>query len=459
MEGQSRVISRELIDELKRWPTADVLHLIFPDHDVRRRGVMSSPFRKDSNPSFSCFSGRNGYGYWKDHATGETGDNIDLYRKAFPSLGYAEAVDALSLLLLGRSAYGDSSLSAYIMPVKTAVPVYSPVRESAFKVLEVLPLDSPEVPLSYKEYWRSRGISDAVMVESGCRYVVYENSGAKGRDKIDASSGLTVYGDDGLPIKDDGIRTAIGLVNDIGGFSLREPDGEQHKGFKGNAVSSFISTVLAGGGRPAHTVFLDGVGDGIVRKPLYDAAVDSLWINDTQRFVGIKPWSASFALAFLHSRSSHRMEGRELLCVTAVFDSLNTPVTGDVVVVEGMFDGLSERELNRMRNRSVYGRDFIVANSINNLHWAVPFICRHRSAVFMLDNDLVSGAGQKAAARLCSDVAKFNAATNTLTAVFDGTVLFAGHKDLNEALMADKGLRPCVGVKPSDKGTDKGRHF
>jgi hypothetical protein len=41
-------------------------------------GLIASPLRGDKKPSLSIYRGRDGHLRWKDHATGDGGDQIDL---------------------------------------------------------------------------------------------------------------------------------------------------------------------------------------------------------------------------------------------------------------------------------------------------------------------------------------------------------------------------------------------
>lgn len=457
MGESNSILNDSVVDELKRFPTAELVRLIFPGHPVKTRGIMRSPFREDRNPSFSCFRGHNGYSFWKDHSTQESGDNIDLFRKAFPELGYVEAVDRLSLLTLGRSAvesYAGGVRREYRhMQAKRASYAHTiePERESVLKVVSDLPLDDARVPAELRNYWRNRGISDKVICGLGLRYIVFENGNRKGMTLMDPASGLPLM-ENGKVMKDDGLNNAIGLYNDIDGVIFRVPDTETHKGFKGG-TTSFITTILSDGNRPAKTVSFMGEGTNMVNYLQYDERTCSMFINSTQSFAGLTPYAMPFARPLLEDFLNVTLSVRETKCLTAVMNALNSPVLDEVVVVEGMFDGLSEREINKFRNDSFSGRDLVIANSISNLRWAVPFICRHKQATFMLDNDFNSSAGQKAYVQLCNDVFAYSRRIGTKTTIFDGSSLFEGYKDLNEALMASKGF-PGVkkAVKPQKKG-------
>lgn len=445
MDTNSRsegLVDESAFREAKRIPTADVVSALFPGHAVKRRGVFCSPFREDRHPSFSPYRGHDGDWMWKDHATGESGDNLTLYRKAFPGLTYLEAVDGLCRLLLGRSGLRDG-VSVNAAPRKPAVRRAGARRVDVpdvpvQRIVYAKPLTDAEVPELFRQYWRGRGISDAV-ISLFCDYVCFENSNRKGRARIDASSGLPILSDSGEPLVDDGLGYGIGLRNDIGGYAIRVPDMPGRQGFKTN-TSSFVATFLSDGSRPAGVVSLVGDGDGTVHYLRRGAAQGEIWINPTQRFCGVAPWAVGFAESFLSGFVGKSLVAREARCAVAVLDALCAPVSPRGVAVEGMFDGLSERELLRMRYGLSGGDDIVVLNSVTNASWAAPFLARHQQVTLMLDNDLRSGAGQEAFRVLSDEIARYNGLYGNRTSVFNGASMFSGYKDLNDALRASKGF-------------------
>lgn len=449
IEKKYNKIDDSIKQSLLEFSTVELVSLLFPGHPTGRRGLMRSPFRNDKHPSFSCFIAHDGISRWKDQSTGETGDNIDLFRIVYPGYTYTEAVDQLSQLVLHKSAYLDPSAEVVIRPRAAARRTsYSrniePERESVLKVVSDLPLNDSRVPAELRDYWRSRGISDEVITQV-CRYVVFENSNRKGMTLIDRNSGLPIVDKNGVELKDDGRCDAICLYNDIGGHVFRVPQTESHKGFKGG-TSSFVTTLLANGYRPwdYSRVQFYGQGDGSVQFFHYQQyAADNgiLYVNPAQGFNCLRPENVAFATAFLSEWKGHCLDARDIRCLSAVLNSLNCPAYSKAVVVEGMFDGLSDKELDRILGRVSPDHDLVVLNSISNIRWAVPFLARHQQVVIMMDNDLSSGAGQKAYNQLCSDVASFNKATGTNSILFNGSNQYAEHKDLNEALVARKGLK------------------
>lgn len=453
-EDSRSVLDQSVVDELKRFPTPRLVRLLFPGHPVRDNGVMRSPFREDHNPSFSCFRGRMGVSMWKDHATDESGDNISLYRKVYPQYGYVEAVDHLALLVLGRHAASTYTYGRAEVPARRAVPsslyTHSVEHESESKLVVVRAgdLDARTVPAELRDYWRGRGISDAV-ARSLCRYVVFENTNRKGRALYDPSSGVPLLDRDGSTLKDDGLGRAIGLGNDAGGYVLRMPATDSHRAFKGTTMPSFITTVTVNGQRPGRRVVLGGEGTNFVNFVKYDMGAGFLWINNSQYFSNVDAGAAAFACAFVSGYENVTLGERDVRCIGAALDALSLPAAEEVVVVEGMFDGLSERELNKGRR----GRDLVILNSVGNLRWAVPFICRHRRAVVMLDNDR---SGRKATSDLAGEVAGFCRATGVSVAVVDGSSLYEGYKDLNDALMASKGY-PVERLDARQKDAADGR--
>lgn len=437
MNDKVVIIDESIKLEILRYPMVDLIQSLFPGHKVRR-GVMCSPFRQDKNPSFSCFRGKNGVSLGKDHSTGITYDNIMLYRAVFPEYDYVESVDRLSRLVLGRPAVLDHASSS-LPRARKVVPQVKEMekeKESVLKVVRELSVLDPSVPVSVRNYWRGRGISDSIASQF-CKYYELENSNRKGRPLFDKESGLPLVDQDGKSLVDDGIIQGIGHRNDIGGVVFRSPDTVDSKGFKG-ATSSFISTILADGSRPEPKVSFFGKGDNYFHYLRYEPSENAVYINKTQGFKGVTDISLPYAMTFLGCFSGS-LDERETKCACAVLSSLEAPVAADVVFVEGMFDGLSDREMNvGMGKRGYY--DLVILNSISNIRWAVPFLARHNKVVSMMDNDLNSGAGKKAFDLISSELKAFSSALGKATLIYDGSSLFEGYKDLNDALMAMKGF-------------------
>lgn len=448
MNKDIQIIDDSVKAEVLIYPTAELISRLFPGHPISRRGLMRSPFRDDRHPSFSCFKGTGGISRWKDQATGESGDNISLYRRVYPELDYVEAVDQLSWLLLNKSAKVDYKDVPRVIRTKAAARRVSysrniePERESVLKVVSDLPLNDNNVPEELRNYWRGRGISDEVITRF-CRFVVFENTNRKGLTLIDQNSGLPLVDAKGNELKDDGRNSAISLYNDIGGHVFRVPETKAHQGFKGG-TSSFITTLLASGYRiwDYSRVQFYGQGDNSIQflqYQQYNEGNGILYVNPTQGFNGVFPAAAGFAQSFLSEWVNRTLDARDVKCLCAVLNALNCPISRKAVVVEGMFDGLSDKELDRMLSRTGSDHDLVILNSIGNIRWCVPFLARHEQVIIMMDNDLTSGAGQKAYKQLCSDLASFNNATGTRSVIVNGSSQFAEFKDLNEALMARKG--------------------
>lgn len=439
MDDKNIIIDDSVKSDLLRYPMVDLIRLLFPGHPVRR-GVMCCPFRQDKNPSFSCFRGKNGVSLGKDHSTGVTYDNIMLYRTVYPDYNYVEAIDALSKLILGRSAFVGERTFSYQNSRRTSVIHHNQVlKEDVLKVVSEVPLSDVSVPDDIKRYWRGRGISDAV-INANCSYVVIENSKRKGNHMIDPQSRLPIVDSEGNVITDDGLIRAIGQRNDIGGMVFRVPDTADRKGFKG-ATSSFITTFLADGSRPKKSVlfFGEGEGDNSVHFLRYVPETASIYINNSQGFTGINPSVAVYAMTFMDGFSGV-LDEREIKCACAVLSSLNAPISREAVFVEGMFDGLSDREFNSYKGNLRKDYDLIILNSITNIKWAVPFLARHNHVISLMDNDLNSHAGQKAFRQISEEVRLFCKRVNSRCIVHNGSDFFRGYKDLNEALMAAKGF-------------------
>lgn len=448
MPGPVKLIDSAVKDELLRFPTLELIRRLFPEVRLRGRSVVCNPLRNDKHPSLSFFRDWAGFQRWKDFATGETGDNIDFFRKVYPDLGYVEAVDRLSLLVLGKSALQD------FVPGKS-VPVYSqarrqrPVRmeskpeEPVLKIVSSLPYRVGSISEEIVAYTRQRGISDEV-ASSFLHYVVYENSNIKGRPVMDQDSGLPVLDANGTVIEQISRYEAVAMRNDIGGFSLRVPPGEKTDGFKGSN-RSFISTFLAGGKPFGPEVRFTGRGDGFVTGFSYDEGHRFLAVNAFQGFVGVEPWAVRPAVVFLDTWIGRYLESRDVDGAQAVIRSLNSPVSGEVDVVEGLFDAVSVVEFEMMSGHGpVLGRDLVVLNSISNLNWAVPFLAVHGNVHSLLDNDMRSSAGQKAFDVLKERIEVFSARLGCCCVVKSDSRIFYPCKDINDFLVKRKAEIPKV---------------
>ena len=436
-----RILDEQALDEVRRYSQPDLIRKLYPGHPVKDRGVMSSPLRDDRNASFSCFCSSNGIWKGKDFSTGEIYDNISLYRAAFPNMNFLEAVDALSWLILNKSAlveYGSKKEKLrHSLQVRREYRKPEAEKPSALQIVKVLSLDDPAVPSELGSYWRSRGISDDNII-SYCVYARFESTSLKGRTLFDNVSGLPLVDKTGEEIKDDGLRDSIGLYNDVGGMVFRVPQSNVRQGFKG-ANTSFITTLLANGTRPSYGTILQGVGDNVMHYFRYDNTSFSILINPTQRFYGVSPQAAFYAAPFLEEWKGRVLDERDVKRLCAVLTSLNSPSCGRAAVVEGMFDGLSFIEMQGMSGRGFRpGVDLIILNSITNLKWAVPFLAREREVRIIFDNDLKSGAGTKAFKELKDRIIEYSAKCRNRTLVSSGDYLLAGNKDLNDALIADK---------------------
>lgn len=441
LNSQVRILDEKALDEVRRYSQPDLIRRLFPGHPVKDRGVMPSPLRDDRNASYSCFCSASGIWKGKDFSTGEVYDNISLYRAVFPEMHFIDAVESLSWLTLNRSAfveYGKSvDRASHGLPHRRVQRKPEPEKPSALKVMSVSRLDDLSVPSELKDYWRSRAISD-VNIISYCVYARFESTSLKGRRMIDPTSGLPLLDRKGNELADDGQRDSIGLYNDIGGIVFRVPQTNVRPGFKG-ANTSFISTLLADGSRPAYGVILHGAGDNVMHYSRYDESSFCILINPTQRFYGVSPKAAHFAGPLLEEWRGRVLDERDVKRLCAVLTALNSPACGKAAVVEGMFDGLSFIEMQGMSGRGFRpGVDLVVLNSITNLKWAVPFLAMENEVRIIFDNDLKSGAGRKAFNELKERVTEYAAKCGARTLVSSGEYLLGGSKDLNDALVADK---------------------
>lgn len=440
----SRQLDPVVEDSVRRFPTVDLVRMLFPDVRFHGRSVMCSPFRDDRHPSFSCFRDQFGYSRWKDHATGESGDNVDLYRKAFAGqpMDYPEAVDRLSILLFGHHAMMEpssgpkASLPRSVVRERTRRPVKEP--EPALRIVSEHPFVPGSVPQDLLSYQRSREISDEVS-RRYCLHVVFENTNLSGRNAVDAVTGLPVVDADGRPVPAMARQDAVAIPNDIGGRVLRVPEGAERKGFKGSN-RSFLTTILADGSAPVCSASFFGLDrDPMVRFVRLDVSSGRVFFNGEAGVFGLERYALPYALPFLGTFVGSYLEGRERDCAEAVLRSLNGPVNTVATVVEGMHDALSLIEIERANGHgSVPGTDLIVLNSVSNVRWAVPFLAMHREVRSLLDNDLRTSAGEKTFSQMERLIAEYVVKTGLPCRVKTDSAFFYPHKDVNDYLVASR---------------------
>lgn len=444
MPGPVRLLDDSVKDAVLRYPTVDMIRRIFPNVRMRGRSILCNPLRNERHPSLSCFRDSSGIPRWKDFATEESGDNIDFFRKVYPELDYVDAVDRLAQLVLGRTALCDGMSRPRVAAV-AARPVHVPKEEqpSVLRIVSDTPLLSASTPPYLVDYTRSRGISDEVSSRY-CRCVVFENTNIAGTPLCDPASGVRLMGPDGRPLVRDGRSAAVAIPNGLGGYSLRVPRTEASKDFKGCNVA-FYSVILADGSSPSGRVAFSGDGDGFVSYLRYDEPRRMLRIGDSQAFTGVEPWAARFALPFLDCWSGRYLEGRDLRAAVSVLVSLNGPVNTVATVVEGMFDGLSVIEIQRLLGKGVApGTDLVILNSVTNISWAVPFLAMHSEVRSLLDNDLRSSAGQKAFNVMRDSVASYSGRCGSSCRVRSNSGLFSPYKDVNDYLVQYRARQAAV---------------
>lgn len=440
MPNTVKVIDPEILESLKTYPAVEMIKLLFPDVKMCGRSVMCNPLRGEKHPSLSCFRDRTGHQRWKDHATGETGDNIDFFRLANPALDYVDAVEAMAALLLGRSATTEETAGTdyrRLFGQKHAAKPHRPAEEEPSKIrvtkVKIYDPKDKEIPKEIINYTRRRGISDEV-ARKYLVYSEYTNLNRVGRSIIDPASGLPAVDDSGEILRDDGRAQAIAMMNDIGGFSLRTPDVKEIKGEK-KTNTSFPATILANGIRPQKLIQVTGKESIHVEKFHYDPIRQALFLNGTQALWYLRPWAAPFAIEFLKRWNGCYIEGRDVRAVAAVLNALNGPVHPRVTVIEGMFDAMSVIELERLAGRGPFpGGDLVVLNSTSNLGWAIPFLSMHGEVCSLLDNDAGSSTGQKAFMKMKEEIAEFTSKLGVVSIVHSESERFAPYKDINEYL-------------------------
>ena len=105
------------------------------------------------------------------------------------------------------------------------------------------------------------------------------------------------------------------------------------------------------------------------------------------------------------------------------------------LIFEGFMDFLSFMTLRRKENDGLKRQDYLVLNSVTNIHKAAKRLSRYDSVQCFLDND---NAGRNAYLQLSKELGK---------SVTDASTLYDGYKDLNEYL--------CAEFKHSEKAENK----
>ena len=95
------------------------------------------------------------------------------------------------------------------------------------------------------------------------------------------------------------------------------------------------------------------------------------------------------------------------------------------LIFEGFMDFLSFMTLRRKENDGLKRQDYLVLNSVTNIHKAAKRLSRYGSVQCFLDND---NAGRNAYLQLSKELGK---------SVTDASTLYNGFKDLNEYLCAE----------------------
>ena len=104
---------------------------------------------------------------------------------------------------------------------------------------------------------------------------------------------------------------------------------------------------------------------------------------------------------------------------------------------EGFMDFLSFMTLRRKENDGLKRQDYLVLNSVTNIHKAAKRLSRYDSVQCFLDND---NAGRNAYLQLSKELGK---------SVTDASTLYNGFKDLNEYLCAESKHSERAEIKKS----------
>ena len=107
------------------------------------------------------------------------------------------------------------------------------------------------------------------------------------------------------------------------------------------------------------------------------------------------------------------------------------------LIFEGFMDFLSFMTLRRKENDGLKRQDYLVLNSVTNIHKAAKRLSRYDSVQCFLDND---NAGRNAYMQLSKELGK---------SVTDASTLYNGFKDLNKYLCAESKHSERVEIKKS----------
>ena len=107
------------------------------------------------------------------------------------------------------------------------------------------------------------------------------------------------------------------------------------------------------------------------------------------------------------------------------------------LIFEGFMDFLSLMTLRRKENDGLKRQDYLVLNSVTNIHKAAKRLSRYDSVQCFLDND---NAGRNAYLQLSKELGK---------SVTDASTLYNGFKDLNEYLCAESKHSERAEIKKS----------
>jgi len=189
-------------DRLLMTPIPEILEHFGKDSRPRGKGVYLSPLRTETSPSFHVHMRKN---TWYDFGMGVGGGVVDLVCR----LSGCERRDALDMLSIINGRYPDA-VSAARMTSGPSRPDESPID-----IIRVSQSFSNRALIRYAE---SRGIKKEI-IDRHCQEVTYSFRG---------HSSWRI--------------TAIGFMNDMGGYSLRNSRSKLSN-------SSFISTITVPGSR------------------------------------------------------------------------------------------------------------------------------------------------------------------------------------------------------------------
>lgn len=147
---QAAIENRKPIDTaaLKAQHPIEAVVAQFTQQQIGRDHKIFPPWREESTPSLHIYSDS---GNWKDYGTGESGDIFDLIGR-IRFANYDRSVHFIDVV----NMLGDLN----IQPAPRPQPAKRRARPHSTVTLERIMQWSDALPAHYRQYWRSRGLTD-----------------------------------------------------------------------------------------------------------------------------------------------------------------------------------------------------------------------------------------------------------------------------------------------------------